>query len=132
MRYIIYDKYTGVINSTGSCVPNAFNVQALSINEEIMEGSARDLTEKINLTTMEVIGKTVLPSTISKTSMSADGIDSITISNLPNPCSVLIEGESEYNVSDGNIEFTMDTVGEYKIICHSPLYLDVEYKINAS
>jgi hypothetical protein len=132
MEYIIYNKYTGLISSTGSCPLHDYNNQSLGMGEEIMEGIANDSTQKINLTTMEVVEKTVLPSSINKTSMLADGADLIVISNLPNPTDVNISGERGYTISDGFIEFTIDTPGEYKIICHSRLYLDVEYTINAS
>jgi hypothetical protein len=132
MRYIIYNKYTGIINSTGSCPPKDYNSQPLTGYDEIMEGVAKDSTEIVNLITKEVIGKSILPCTISKTSLLADGVDSIVISNLPNPCHVLLEGEGEYTTSDGVLEFTMEMSGEYRVICHSPLYLDVEYNINAS
>jgi hypothetical protein len=97
-----------------------------------MEGVAKDDIEIVNLITKEVVGKTKLPCTINKTSMLADGADLIVISNLPNPTDVDIDGERGYTISDGFIEFTMDTPGEYKILCQSKRYLDVEYNINAS
>lgn len=73
----------------------------------------------------------IIPCAIDKESMLADGIDSITISNLPNPSIVVFEDE-EYEVVDGAFQFTLDLAGEYRIRCKAYGYIDKVYFINAS
>ena len=58
--YIIYNKMTGVISRVGSCPDLSF--QALVENalseEMVIEGTANDLTQKIDVNTKEVVDKT--------------------------------------------------------------------------
>lgn len=52
--------------------------------------------------------------TISAMSVKADGVDTLTISNLPIPVEVTIDGVP-YIVEDGSLEFSADVVGTYRI-----------------
>jgi hypothetical protein len=131
MNLIIYDTITGHINRISSCPASMASTQAQT-GETAIEGTADDATQIIDVLTETVIDKSILPSSINKVSILADGIDQIIISNLPNPTFISIEGEGRWIVSDGLFEFTVDTPGEYEFTCQSPLYLEVGYTINAS
>jgi len=72
-----------------------------------------------------------VPATIDKTEVDADGLDTITISNLPNPTAVIVD-EQTYTVTDGAFTASFDTAGEYLIVCRSKWYLDKEFTIDAS
>lgn len=76
--------------------------------------------------------RTAMPTSIDTLSIDADGVDSFTISDIPNPTHLWIEGEGKWVVEDGVFEFTTETVGEYKISLFNNLYLPTEYTVNAS
>jgi len=131
-NFIIYHKNTGEILRTGSCPESMISIQASELGELVMEGQANDSTQKINISTEKIVDKTIIPCSINKTAMLANGIDSIIMSNLPNPSAIKIKGEEVWQVTDGTFEFTIDTPGKYEIIASSSIYLSVEYTINAS
>lgn len=131
MNYIVFNSI-GEILRTGMCADSDFELQAQE-TEYVIEGTANDLIHRINMATFEVEDKPELLTTINKTSMLANGIDLIIISDIPGNTRVDIAGEVPgWTVNDGTFELTVDTVGTYKIIVTHPLYLPKEYTINAS
>lgn len=71
------------------------------------------------------------PSTLDKTNIQSNSTDTATISNIPSPADVFINGK-RYEVTDGVLEFTTDTPGSYRIRVQSFPYLDKEFTVNAS
>ena len=76
------------------------------------------------------------PGLIDKTSLLADGVDSVVISGLPSllngglsDTTVSIEGIGSYQVDDGTFEFSIDTPGAYQIRVESFPYLPVTYEV---
>lgn len=131
MNYIVFNSI-GEILRTGMCADTDLELQAHE-NEFVIEGTANDSIHRINLGTLEVENKTELLTSINKTSILADGIDSVIISNIPENTRVDIAGEVPgWVVDDGTFEMTVDTAGTYKIKAIHPLYLPKEYIINAS
>jgi hypothetical protein len=130
-NFITYKTTTGQITGTGTCPSDMVAAQAKA-GENTIEGLIDSLTQYINPSTEEVVSKEILPSSIDKILIVADEIDSCTISALPNPSLIEIEGEGMWEVTDGSFEFTTDTVGAYEFICRSAIHLDMEYTINAS
>ena len=55
-KYIVYDKKTGEILSTGQCVDKVFELQTKE-GEAVLEGIADDSTEKVDLATKKIIKK---------------------------------------------------------------------------
>lgn len=72
------------------------------------------------------------PSSIDKTSITANEIDTATISDIHNPSFVIIDDETIYTVNDGIFNFSVDTPGIYTIKIVNSEYLEKEYTINAS
>ena len=72
------------------------------------------------------------PSSIDKTSITANEIDTATISGIHNPSLVIIDDETFYTVTDGIFNFSIDTPGIYSIKIVNSEYLEKEYTINAS
>jgi len=60
----------------------------------------------------------------------ADGVDSVIISGLPNPCTIKVGGD-EYFVDDGEFEFTVDVVGNYNIECTAFPNIPTSWEIEA-
>ena len=129
MNYILYDKITGEILQTGVCTPADFSSQLQVAGRALLEGIANDMTQYI--VTGTVADKVENPATIDKTEISADGIDVATILDLPDFTTIWFDG-TEYVVTDGIFEFTIDTPGEYVIRCESFPYLDKEFTVYAN
>lgn len=131
MNYIVYNAI-GEILRTGMCADSDFELQAHT-DEYVIEGTANDSIHRINLLTLEVEDKPELSTTINKTFILADGVDSVVISNIPESTIVDIKGEVPgWTVDDGAFELTVDTVGTYILTLTHPLYLPKEYIVNAS
>jgi hypothetical protein len=58
-----------------------------------------------------------------KTAITANGVDAITLSGLPSPCGVKIGG-TEYNVTDGVLEWSTLMPAAYSIEIEAFPYLD--------
>jgi len=129
--YIVYNNSTGQILRTGACPDDMVSIQKLSIEEDVIEGEAHDLTQYVIFPSLLVINKEANPASIDKISITADGIDTATISDLPNPTDVRIN-KDKYVVTDGTFEFTVDTTGTYIIICDAFPYLLKEFTVDAS
>ena len=71
------------------------------------------------------------PATIDKMTLTANGTDQATISNLPNPTVVKVNGNT-CAVTDGTFEFTIDLPGTYPIIVDSFPYLTKEFEVTAT
>ena len=81
--------------------------------------------------TLEIVDRDEVPATIDKTQVDADGTDTVTISNLPDPTDVLVDS-THYTVTDGSFEASFNSAGEYLIVCRNKFYLNKEFVINAS
>ena len=86
-----------------------------------------------HLTNEEITARPVNSASADKATMDADGIDSITVSNIPNPSVVRVGPfAAEYDVTDGVFEFTIDAPGDYVFRMFSFPYKDKEIEISAS
>lgn len=73
-----------------------------------------------------------VPAVISKTTITADGKDSIVISGLPNFTNVMVEGvPGAFRVEDGVFEFTYDCPNKFHIVLESHRYEQVFFVIQA-
>jgi hypothetical protein len=129
--FIIYDTRTGEIKRTGNCPTDMVVLQPDGSNfEAVMEGEADDSIHYILNGVLAMRPEN--PSTIDKITMAANGVEITTISNIPNPSTVTIFPIAMYTVTDGTLQFTIDTPGEYKITIQGAPYLNKEFTVNAS
>ena len=68
--------------------------------------------------------------TLSSSSISANGIDAIVLQHLPFPCTVTVVN-TVYEVDDGTLEITFDTPGEYPVTITAFPYLDKTFTVEA-
>jgi hypothetical protein len=54
MNYIVYDKKTGDILRAGSCPPEMVEMQATNDNEAVIEGTANDALDLVEVDTKEI------------------------------------------------------------------------------
>ena len=128
MTHTVYDISTGRI--LGS-VFGVFSIQVpidgegLIENGGVVDGGTHyyDLINSIKVRPEMSISVTSL-------TISSDGIDSTTISNLPNPCTVYVD-EQKYTVTDGLFEFSTDFAGIYSVKIKSFPYTSVEFEVTA-
>jgi len=85
-----------------------------------------------SIDTFNVVSTPDNPAIIDKTYITANDIDTATISELLNPSYISIATIGSYEVTDGIFEFSVDTPGAYIIKCLSPNYREKEFTVNAS
>jgi hypothetical protein len=77
------------------------------------------------------VPRILIPVTVDKTSISADGIEKAVISGVPNETAITIN--NELHIADGtDIEFQSDTLGEFVFSFYLKPYLRTEVIINAN
>lgn len=71
----------------------------------------------------KVIAKQQFSLSINKSIITADGVDTITINNIPNNTTVTWWDGQQDIITDGILEITSDLAGDYKITLDHPHYL---------
>ncbi len=77
-----------------------------------------------------ILDKTDNPVALDKATVTADGVDYITLSNLPDPCDVKL-ADTTYNITGGTGEFTFDLEGIYSLSIVHPEHNPWGVTINA-
>lgn len=123
MNVSIYDAHTGRIlrSITGNMSPADIAMQAFSPHEVIIEGAWDD-------TLFYVVEHEVLPRPVidppSKTTVTADDIDTLVFSGIPadTPLRILGPSGTVFNgtVDDGEVEWSTALVGEYVFMFTPP------------
>jgi len=128
-RYLICSP-EGEIRRSTTCPESQVAIQ-MAADEYVVEGEANDVTQYVDTVTWEVKDKPPLPAVLSKTTLAADGVDSITVSGLPVPCQVVLD-KVQYEVPDGEFEFTVDLPGEYTLSIQVVNYLPFDTTVTAT
>ena len=129
MNFVIYNQ-DGQILRTGSCPQSMFALQMIDADDFILEGSANDVTQYIDMVTHTVTDKPDITATLNKVELLADGEDSIIINDLPIPCTVTLDAV-DYEVLDSSFEFTVDLPGEYQIAITALNHIDYSNTVTA-
>ena len=80
--------------------------------------------------TWSLVQVTPFPLTINSTTVLANNLDTITLEDLPIPCTVTV-ANTVYEVDDGTLEISFDTPGEYQITVSAFPYLDKTFTVEA-
>lgn len=135
MNFIVYSA-PGEILRSGMCPATMLSIQA-GAGEMVMEGEGNDREHWVETLTWPglapfpfIVAKEPLPATVDKTTLAANGIEAVTISNLPAPARVQVD-QAVYEVTDGIFEFTIALPGTYKVRAESFPYLPKEWEITA-
>lgn len=67
---------------------------------------------------------------IDRTSVAADGVDFVTLSNLPQPCTVQVNA-ARYPVPDGVLQLTFNQPGAYTVTVSAAPFLDQGFQVAA-
>lgn len=133
--YGVCERDTGRIIRAGQCPRSSFPAQETNANERVFR-----MTEDASLfridpatTSDEQVGFILLPSfpgDFDKLSIVSDGVDTATLSGLPTPCTVLVDGV-ENVITDGSITFTTSEPGLYFVEVQELEYKDKEWRLIA-
>jgi len=117
---------------------NGFEVKTVSLenylkyNDVMNSNGLLCLKYYASIDTFNVVSTPDNPAIIDKTDITANDIDTATISELLNPSYISIATIGSYEVTDGIFEFSVDTPGAYIIKCWSQYYREKEFTVNAS
>jgi hypothetical protein len=142
IHYIMSDSVGNIIQ-VGSCGAESYatlqNVMPTGISLITVISPVTDFSEFIlsnYCLDSAVVSKAVIAATVSSSSIVANGVSSSTISGLPIPCTVSINGVlslAPTAVTDGVIVITSDSPGEIIITVKSaPAFLPWNTTINAT
>jgi hypothetical protein len=129
-----YNHVTGVFEAIASCPDFMLDAQEPDhIEQSIIEMPEHSWLYYVDISTTphEVKPKQELSVSISKAQISADGIDTTTLSNIPNPTTVTWPDGIKTEVTDGEIVFGVDLVGIYSFEFESVAYLTHSLQIEA-
>lgn len=110
---------TGQIISTGFGPADGVSAVAQDPGHAVIEVSEAASYRTHWFDAGEVKDKTPLGAAWDKQAINADGMDTATLSGLPVPCTVLIDGE-EFLVEDGSLEFVAMAPGDYFVSVDHP------------
>jgi hypothetical protein len=134
MFYSKYSNITGELLTLGSCPQSVYELQQCDdINESLIEipEYTWDFYVDITTTPHEVKPKTEFELTLSKPQIAADGVDTVTISNIPNPTLVTWPDGFVSEVVGGEITFGVDLVGFHEFKFESIKHLTKTIQIEA-
>jgi len=129
-NFVVYSKDTGEISRYGTAPEGMVNMQAKS-REAVLLGSGDDRKNYVDINTNELRECAPIDADLSSKTLTADGADSITITNLPKPCIVTLD-HSSHEVTDGVFEFTIDLPGEYIVRVEAMHRLPYETTVKAT
>lgn len=110
----LFEKNTGKISGVMDSSLDVIELTANTINQSFIEGSSN---HKLDY---------VIDGCITPRPESPSYLDGMSIKNLPNPCVILIEGES-YDCNETEVELSFSQPGIYKVLVLAWPFLDKEF-----
>jgi len=111
-----------------TCPANMIDLQ-LASGEDYIEGTVDD-DSLVYIVNGSIQNRPYQQTTLSNTLVIANGIDYVVLQSLPITCAVSVK-ETAYNVTDGVLEVSFDTVGTYRITITAFPYLDKTFTVEA-
>lgn len=110
-HFVVYETATGRIVKYGVCAAADIELQA-GPGEAVLAVAAgvRDSTHYV--AAGEIAARPAIA--FDKMVIAADGIDTATLAGLPDPCTVVIDGDEQV-VTGGTLEFSAAAPGAYRI-----------------
>lgn len=130
IEFTIYQLSTGNIlrSGVGSDTPS---LQIQNANEGSIIGLSDDLLQYVDLGSMLLADRTTSSAMCDKSEFKADGIDTVTISEIAAGTLITINGVSEGVCNDGVIALTSQNVTSIEIQLDNTLHLANTITINA-
>jgi hypothetical protein len=129
MILTVYNTKTGKINRIVDAPDIIAQLQA-GEGEAWITGSSDDLTQYVNIATKQIEDRPLMDAILSKPTFLADGLDMVMLGNLPQPCTVILKGQS-WRVEDGIFSLTTDIPGSFLLTVQAWPYLNAEFAVEA-
>lgn len=129
--YTIFDKVSGRVLGQKRIPKSWIEHNYAPTTQDYVEGEASSETMYVNPDTKEVVVQAALSAVWDTLEIAANGTDTATLSDLPMPCTVFIDG-SPTEVIDGSLEFSATSPGNYHIMIDEVQYLKEEWVINVN
>lgn len=126
--FIVHDA-DGRILRKGTAPSTMVSIQA-GVGEHAIEAVGDDVAQYVS--DGVVTDKPPMPITIDKTTVSADGVDVVTIAGVPVGAICKIASMAEAVVNDGTIELSFDSIGDFMVTISAFPYLDYEVMVSAT
>lgn len=129
--FVFYDS-TGLITQ----MANAYDSEDVDLQMEtfglpvVLMSEPLDDTRKYHVSEGELHLRSELNISMSKSTVLADGVDSVTLEGFPDPCQIIVEGV-EHTLTGGTLILRADTPTTYQIECRHWPYLDWSTTIEA-
>lgn len=130
-HYGIYDLASGKLITIGSADPHNFEQQMQLQGAIELPERSFNYYVNISVNPHEVQPKTAHPLTIGSTTIDADGEDECVITGIHNPSTVTWPDGFIETVTDGEVRFSVDLVGEYSITIEAIPYLKETINVSA-
>lgn len=129
MKFAVYENASGRILRVGNCAAALLGNQAKA--GETAVAVADDVKDNTHCWDGgAVAAKTAFGGSWDKTEITADGTDAATLSGLPDPVDLIIDGEL-VNVTGGQLVFKATTPGDYVIKLDVPALLPQKWVIES-
>lgn len=131
-KYVFFDTSTGAIIRIRRCDEAdrysgvAESIPSIEVEEDLVGTTAPDTRYGRLVGGVWVVVERPTIGEPNKTMIESDGVDEVVFSDLPNPCSVIVDDEEPVIVTDGTFEFTSETPGEYVITINQWPYQDFQ------
>lgn len=130
--YFFYDDITRKITMTGVCLERDIELQTPPDGQSRGIGEANWETDYYP--DNDVIRRPDMAIALSATEISADGVDEVVLTGLPDPCYVVFSGPGflmSDDVSGGSLALTTDVTGTHSVKVSSWPYFDAEVSFEA-
>lgn len=132
--YAIYEIQTGILTQIGACPAFALEAQgpgsaALGLMQ--LPSRSWDYWVDVSATPHALQSKTNHPLSINKTTITADGIDECLITSIANPSTITWPDGQQDEITDGEVGFSVDLPGAYKIRIESIKHFTEEITVEA-
>jgi hypothetical protein len=115
----------GKLRRWGHCALKSDALLQASVADDVvimhnLAGQISDATHYVDQMQRLVSRPALPPFPLDKLTIAADGVDTATISTLPNPTTVTVHGpngNAQYQVTDGVFQFSAEIMGAYFILC---------------
>jgi hypothetical protein len=124
--YVSYDE-SGRIIGISRLTDESFAIQTKTLI--VAPDGYRELLHYVE--NGSLVPRATLNATWSKTTIAANGTDAAVLSGLPDPCTVMIDGEP-HEITGGSLEFAASSPGVYRISIDEVQYLPEQWEITAT
>lgn len=128
--FTIYDSTSGQILGQYSSSEDIRSAVATALSVSYIDGHYSDVDYYVTggVATLRPTNAV----TLSKTTVTADGVDYVTLSGYPTGCEMSINGNTPFTDGSGPTDITFNAVGTYTIKLSLFPYLDKEFEVVAS